>query len=89
MYGKTKEENDMSLPSRVQGQLEDMYDEAVTAIYDYVDNNLEEFIEQAIVHALYIAEHYYQNGTEEWLREDELELDVHCAISDYLKRRRN
>tara|TARA_R100001594_G_scaffold65707_1_gene100025 strand:- start:290 stop:511 length:222 start_codon:yes stop_codon:yes gene_type:complete len=73
----------MSLPSQVQGQLEDMYDEAVSTIYDYVDNNIEEFIEQAIAHAL------YQNRAEEWLREDELEIDVHCAISDYLKKRRN
>ena len=73
----------MSLPSKVQGQLEDMYEEAVDVIYNYVDNNLEEFIEQAIAHAL------YQNGTEEWLREDELEIDVHCAISEYLKKRRN
>jgi len=73
----------MSLPSKVQGQLEDMYEEAVDVIYNYVDNNLEEFIEQAIAHAL------YQNGAEEWLREDELEIDVHCAISEYLKKRRN
>ena len=60
-----------------------MYEEAVDVIYNYVDNNLEEFIEQAIAHAL------YQNGAEEWLREDELEIDVHCAISEYLKKRRN
>ena len=73
----------MSLPSPVQSQLEDMYDETVSTIYDYIDNNIEEFIEQAIAHAL------YQNRAEEWLREDELEIDVHCAISDYLKKRRN
>ena len=73
----------MSLPSPVQSQLEDMYDETVSTIYDYVDNNIEEFIEQAIAHAL------YQNRAEEWLREDELEIDVHCAISDYLNKRRN
>ena len=73
----------MSLPSPVQSQLEDMYDETVSTIYDYVDNNIEEFIEQAIAHAL------YQNRAEEWLREDELEIDVHCAISEYLKKRRN
>ena len=73
----------MSLPSKVQGQLEDMYEEAVDVIYNYVYNNLEEFIEQAIAHAP------YQNGAEEWLREDELEIDVHCAISEYLKKRRN
>ena len=75
----------MSLPSPVQSQLEDLYDEVVELIYTYVEDNIEDFIGEAIGHSMFLASSY----DTDLLREDELEIDVHCAISEYLKKLRN
>jgi hypothetical protein len=75
----------MSLPSPVQSHLEDLYNEAVDHIYTYVEENIEDFIGEAIGHAMFLASNY--DG--DLLREDELEIDVRCAITDYLHIRKN
>tara|TARA_R100001224_G_scaffold88074_3_gene57096 strand:+ start:23 stop:250 length:228 start_codon:yes stop_codon:yes gene_type:complete len=75
----------MSLPSPSQSQLEDLYNDAVDTIYTYVDDNIEDFIDEAVAHAMFTHQTY--DG--DLLREDELEIDVRCAITDYLNRRKN
>ena len=75
----------MSLPSPIQSQLEDLYNDAVDTIYTYVEDNIEDFIDEAVGHAMFMHQTY--DG--DLLREDELEIDVRCAITDYLHKRNN